>query len=218
MTVTAVTAALVYAALWVGYARAWAWLTAVDRWFLEPAYDFGVDRPGWVNAWHVFCIVLGPDVLRALAAVLAIVLLRRGRARPAAFLLVCAVLSWVVTQTAKALADRPRPSTALVSTWSTSFPSGHALGVLVCVLALLTVLLPHVSERRRAWPVAAGAVLVVAIGAGRVVLNVHHPSDVVAGWALGYLCFLACLPILRGGRDRAPTPATDGRRGYMTRA
>lgn len=208
MTVTAVTAALVYAALWVGYARAWAWLTAVDRWFLEPVYDFGVDRLGWVNAWHVFCTVLGPDVLRGLTAILAIVLLRRGRARPAAFLLVCAVLSWVVTQTAKALADRPRPSTALVSTWSTSFPSGHALGVLVCVLALLTVLLPHVAERRRPWPVAAGAVLVVAIGVGRVVLNVHHPSDVVAGWALGYLCFLACLPILRGGRDRAPTPAT----------
>ena len=34
-----------------------------------------------------------------------------------------------------------------------------------------------------------GAVLVVAIGIGRVVLNVHHPSDVLAGWALGYAYF-----------------------------
>jgi membrane-associated phospholipid phosphatase len=26
-----------------------------------------------------------------------------------------------------------------------------------------------------------------------VVLNVHHPSDVLAGWALGYAYFVACV-------------------------
>jgi membrane-associated phospholipid phosphatase len=41
-----------------------------------------------------------------------------------------------------------------------------------------------------------GAVIVIAIGVGRVVLNVHHPSDVLAGWALGYAYFVACLLML----------------------
>ena len=45
----------------------------------------------------------------------------------------------------------------------------------------------------RLWLITLGAVAVVAIGVGRVVLNVHHPSDVVAGWALGYAYFVACL-------------------------
>jgi len=31
----------------------------------------------------------------------------------------------------------------------------------------------------------------LAIGIGRVVLNVHYPSDVLAGWALGYAYFVA---------------------------
>ncbi len=208
-TATAAAAALIYLALWVGIERGWSWLGVVDRRLLEPAYEFGRDHPGWVHAWDVFCLVLGPDVLRVATMVLVIVLLRRRRVWPAMFLFVCVVLSWAVTQFAKELADRPRPSTALVSAWSSSFPSGHALGVLVAVLALLTVLLPSVPRRRRAWVMAAGAVLVVAIGAGRVVLNVHHPSDVVAGWALGYLYYLACLPLL-GHRDGGPVDTGTG--------
>lgn len=222
-TATAAVAALTYATLWIGFVREWPWLAAVDRWFLEPAYAFGVDHPAWVTAWDVFCLVFGPDAFRVVTVVLVVVLLRRRRVRSAVFLVVCVVLSWVVTQVAKELADRPRPSTALVSAWSSSFPSGHALGVLVSVLALLTVVLPLVPEHRRTWLIAAGAVLIVAIGAGRVVLNVHHPSDVIAGWALGYLYYLACLPILgrraeerdtpgRWRREVLSGPAGDGRR------
>ena len=64
---------------------------------------------------------------------------------------------------------------------------------MVGVLALLTVVLPVIRRPLRAWLVAFGALIVVAIGVGRVVLNVHHPSDVLAGWALGYAYFVACL-------------------------
>jgi len=81
----------------------------------------------------------------------------------------------------------------LVSAPSTSFPSGHALGVMVGVLTLLTVILPVVRRRLRGWLIALGAVVVILIGVGRVVLNVHYPSDVVAGWAFGYAYFVACL-------------------------
>jgi membrane-associated phospholipid phosphatase len=102
-------------------------------------------------------------------------------------------LSGLITEIAKYAANRPRPATALVSAPSTSFPSGHALGVMVGVLALLTIILPVIHRSLRVWLIAFGAVTVIAIGIGRVVLNVHHPSDVVAGWALGYAYFVACL-------------------------
>ena len=64
---------------------------------------------------------------------------------------------------------------------------------MVAVLALLTVALPVVRRPMRGWLIALGMVIVLAIGIGRVVLNVHHPSDVLAGWALGYAYFAICL-------------------------
>jgi membrane-associated phospholipid phosphatase len=41
-----------------------------------------------------------------------------------------------------------------------------------------------------------GGVLIILVGSARVVLNVHHPSDVLAGWALGYLYYLLCLRLV----------------------
>ncbi|MGH3560643.1 MAG: phosphatase PAP2 family protein, partial [Mycobacterium sp.] len=53
------------------------------------------------------------------------------------------------------------------------------------------------SHPVRVAAVAVGALIVVAVGFGRVALNVHHPSDVLAGWALGYVYFLVCARLLR---------------------
>ncbi|EUA32685.1 PAP2 superfamily protein [Mycobacterium intracellulare] len=40
-------------------------------------------------------------------------------------------------------------------------------------------------------------------------LNVHYPSDVLAGWSLGYLYFLVCLWVFR--------PPAPGRRAKALR-
>ncbi len=186
-----VAAVAVYAALWIGYARQWTWLADVDAAGLAGPYRFGSAHPGWVTAWDVFCTVLGPFAFRLLALVMIVVALVRRRRRIAWYLVLTVELSAVITELAKSLVDRPRPSTALVHALSTSFPSGHAMGVMVAVPALLTLAWPVLRPALRGWWAAAGAVVVIAIGVGRVVLNVHHPSDVVAGWALGYVWFAA---------------------------
>ncbi|MBP2454652.1 phosphatase PAP2 family protein [Mycolicibacterium lutetiense] len=193
LVVTAVLAVAVYAALWIGYANQWTWLADVDAAGLAGPYRYGSAHPGWVTAWNVFCTVLGPFAFRLLALVMIVVALVRRQRRIALFLFLTIELSAVTTEVAKFLADRPRPATALVHALSTSFPSGHALGVMVAVLALLTLAWPRLHPRLRGWWVVAGVLVVVAIGVGRVVLNVHHPSDVLAGWALGYGYFVVCL-------------------------
>lgn len=198
---SAVTAVAVYALMWVGYVSGWTWLTAMDSAALEPAYRYGAMHPGWVTAWDVFCTVLSPNTFRLAGLVVIVVALWRRNWRLAAFVLTAAGLSGPLIELAKHLADRPRPPTALVSAYSLSFPSGHALGLMVGVLVLLTVAWPFVRPPMRGWLVVVGALIVVSVGVGRVVLNVHHPSDVIAGWALGYAYFVICLLLLPSWRS-----------------
>jgi membrane-associated phospholipid phosphatase len=193
LVVSAIMAVAVYALMWVGYALQWNWLMTIDSSWLDTLRRYAVAHPGWVTAWNVFCTVLGPTVFRLVTLVVIIFALVRRNLRVAFFLLISVELSGLITEIGKRAANRPRPATALVSAPSSSFPSGHALGVMVAVLALLTVVLPVIHRPLRAWLVALGALTIIAIGVGRVVLNVHHPSDVLAGWALGYAYFVACL-------------------------
>jgi membrane-associated phospholipid phosphatase len=193
----AVAAAVVYALMWLGYRQDWGWLDVADSWSLARLHDVGIKHPSWVRFWEVVSAVFGPTALRLLGAVAAVVALVQRKLRAAMFLVVSIEFSELATQVAKSLADRPRPVTALVSASSSSFPSGHALAGVVAVLALLTVLLPAMSHRLDVVAFSVGALIVLAVGFGRVALNVHHPSDVLAGWALGYLYFAACAWVFR---------------------
>jgi undecaprenyl-diphosphatase len=213
LIVSAAIAVAVYALMWIGYASQWNWLTTIDSSWLDIGHRYGVVHQGWVTVWNVFCTVLGPTAFRLLTLVVIIFALVRRNLRVAFFLVISVELTGVLTEIAKYAANRPRPATALVSAPSTSFPSGHALGVMVGVLALLTVVLPVVRRPLRAWLVAFGSLIVIAIGIGRVVLNVHYPSDVVAGWALGYAYFVVCLlmvPPSRPVTESDETPAALG--------
>lgn len=195
MSAVAAAALFGYAALWVGYRQNWAWLAAADTSALRACHDIGVSHPGWVRFWDGLCTVLAPVTFRALAMLAVAVALARRRFWPALFLLVSVEPSGLVATAAKGLADRPRPAAAMVAATSSSFPSGHALGAMAGVTALL--LLPVLRRRGRIAAVAAGAAVVLAVGFGRVALNVHHPSDVLAGWALGFAYVALCARLLR---------------------
>ncbi len=213
---TAVAAVGVYALMWLGWVQGWTWLARVDAWALEPMHRLGAAHPGWVTGWNVFCTVLGSNAIRLVVLIVIVVALVRRKFRIAIFLVISVELSGLVTEIGKVLADRPRPATAFVAAQGTSFPSGHALGVTVEVLALLTVALPLVGTRWRRWLVALGIVLVLAMGVGRVILNVHHPSDVIAGWALGYAYFVACLLMVHPLRPVTKTDETSAMPGAAT--
>ena len=214
LVVSALAAVAVYLLMWAGVAWHWGWLADVDAWALEPTARFGQAHPGWVTAWDVFCTALGPFAFRFATLIVIVVAVVRRRVAVAVFLIVAVECSGVVTEITKALADRPRPDTAFVDAYGLSFPSGHALGVTAAVLALYVVARPVLRPRWRTWTLAGAVLLTLAVGAGRVVLNVHHPSDVLAGWALGYAYFAACLLAFPPYRPRvteaAGTPAVSG--------
>jgi membrane-associated phospholipid phosphatase len=195
-------AVVVYVSMWLGWSMPWHWVVGFDDAALAVTHRFGLAHPGWITSWDVFCTVFSPTTFRLLTLGLIVWALMRGQRRIALFLFVSVELAALLTEVAKAAANRPRPATAMVVAPSTSFPSGHALGTIVAVLALLVVALPLARPTFRRW----------LIGAGRVMLNVHNPSDVIAGWALGYVYFVGCLLLLVNWRVKATAeiPATLG--------
>lgn len=195
---TALLAGALYVLLWTGWASDQPWLIQPDSWALRVAYDAAQEHRWWVPLWHGLSLAFAPLLLRILILIPVILELRRHQTQVALFLAVSVWGSGLITTAAKFLANRDRPDTQMVQAMNTSFPSGHALGVAVTVGAIVSI--AHGS--RRVLAVIIGAVVVVTIGVARVALNVHHPSDVIAGWALGYVWLVLCLwlipPIQRG--------------------
>ncbi|WP_310779022.1 phosphatase PAP2 family protein [Mycobacterium sp. Z3061] len=187
-------AVALYALLWVGHREHWGWLHAFDWALLNPAHEIGIKHAGWVRFWVVVSFVLGPIPLRLLGLAAMVYALVRRRVRMGLLLMACGPLNGFITLVAKNLAGRPRPVTALVHATETSFPSGHALEAMCSLLALLALCLPMLTRRQaRVAAMVSAAFGVFIVGVARVALNVHHPSDVIAGWALGYVYFMLCL-------------------------
>jgi undecaprenyl-diphosphatase len=187
---------LIYAALWLAFARNWGWITDVDDGTLRFFHDIGITHPAWVSFWVAVSTAFSPSAMRLVALVGIVVAAARRHWRVVGFLVVTVMLAGPLTAAAKAVSNRPRPETMLAVESSTSFPSGHALGATVGVLSFLTVLWPWIPSRARVPVIALGALIVLSVSVARVALNVHHPTDVVAGWVLGYLWYRLCLTVV----------------------
>lgn len=202
-------AATVYVLMLVGYRQGWTWLADVDSAALDASYDVAVKHPIWVRFWDGISTIFEPAIFRAVGMAAALVAVLRHRLRAALFLLVTVEASGLLTVLAKGSVGRPRPVTALVWATSTSFPSGHALGVMIGVGALLLLAMPVLRRNARVVTVGVGVLVVGAVGVARVALNVHHPSDVLAGWALGWAYLTVWALILQPWRRPGLTGSAD---------
>lgn len=115
-------------------------------------------------------------------------------------------LGWV----AKHLIQRPRPTVVpmLGEVHSWSFPSGHATmsAVVYLTLGILVARYSH-TRLQKVYVMSAAILLPLVIGLSRLVMGVHFPTDVLAGWMLGLswacLVWLGCH--LWETRSSAPT-------------
>jgi len=155
---------------------------------------------------------LGSDgVLWTLIGVAAVVLAIRRRWRLTVYLLVTGAGALVLDPVLKALVGRLRPVVAHPVAYGNgdSFPSGHALGSIVCYGALFLVFLPAVRGTWRRVFTAVTVTLVAAIGVSRLLLGVHYLSDVLGAWALGITWLGVTALAFELSRQAAGEPVTD---------
>ena len=130
----------------------------------------------------------GVTILTLISASVLIFLVLRGRHASALFLGVAIIGGMLLSNLAKLGFARPRPDLVPhgVDVATASFPSGHSMMATVTYLTL-AVMLARTDERLRirAFFVIMAGVLAMLVGASRVYLGVHWPSDVLAGWTLG---------------------------------
>ena len=90
-----------------------------------------------------------------------------------------------------------------------SFPSGHALRSIVLVTSVLFALPVRISRKAT----AALVTVVILIGVSRVYLGEHHPSDVIAGWLLGFamIAALTIVPFFRSPEEARRLEAVRGK-------
>jgi undecaprenyl-diphosphatase len=86
-----------------------------------------------------------------------------------------------------------RPSNAIMSETSFSFPSGHSLTSVVFLGLLLYIYWPIMKKQTKLILSIACAGLILIIGFTRVYLNVHWVSDVLGGYALGVVLLISSL-------------------------
>jgi undecaprenyl-diphosphatase len=144
-------------------------------------------------------------VLGLVTAAVAGYLLITGKHRAMWLVLIATVGGLLLSSALKWIVDRPRPGVShFAYVYTTSFPSGHSMLSAVVYLTLGS-LLAQLTARRpvKLYFLAIALLLTFLIGASRVYMGVHYPTDVLAGWTAGLvwalLCWLAARYLQRRG-------------------
>jgi undecaprenyl-diphosphatase len=136
-----------------------------------------------------------PLFLLPMTVICSLLFLRARRIRAAILLPVTmagvTVLNWIL----KAVFQRGRPApffVDLVAPTSYSFPSGHSMASFCFYGALAVLVAVRLrSPMLRACVWTSATLVIGAIGFSRIYLGVHYASDVVAGYATGFVWVLA---------------------------
>jgi undecaprenyl-diphosphatase len=154
-------------------------------------------HPALVAIARVFTAIGDPAVLIGLVFGCALWLWYAGHRHLPFVLIAVTMLGRGLAEVQKYEIARARPDLEphLVVVKTSSFPSGHATSSMIFFLTLALAL--TVGSRWRHGAVAAAILLSLLVGASRVMLGVHWPSDVVGGWSFGMLWVLVTLRIAR---------------------
>lgn len=174
------------------------------------AYTFAHDHTRVVPVTKVFAVLGSWIVLVPATVGVVVVLARRGHGYWAWWVGLCGMGGWMISQSVKHLIDRQRPvwPDPFEVLTSPSFPSGHSMAGIYGYVVFGIVALALLDSR---WPGIALITVGLLMGPSRVLLGVHWPTDVLAGWLFASAWISACgagvLWVREWRRASTPQPA-----------
>ncbi len=170
------------------------WLGRFDRsvvqWFVE------VRTPALTTAVETVSTLSGTRTVLAVGLALAVLgLALAASRRPVVFVVVTLVGEVTLYFLSSQVVSRARPAVADLTSGlpsGASWPSGHAAAATALYGALAAMVIAYGRAQWRWWVLVVPVVLAPAIGVSRVYVAAHHPTDVLAGLALGAVWVWAC--------------------------
>jgi membrane-associated phospholipid phosphatase len=139
-----------------------------------------------------------PNVVIIVATLTLCLLIWKQYYQEAKFFLFACLGASILTTGMKLFFAKPRPQlwTHLISETSFSFPSGHALGSIV-LYGFITYLLRYFYPKFSQVIYFLGLIIIVLIGLSRLYLGVHWPTDIMAGYGVGFLWLMLSITLLK---------------------
>jgi membrane-associated phospholipid phosphatase len=163
-----------------------------DRSFLLWLHQFA--NPQLDRLMLFFTLLGNPSTVVSIFVVtIAWLLIKHRYSDAIRFAIVCAG-GVVINQEMKLFFAKPRPELwpRLITDPTFSFPSGHATGSMV-VYGFLAYISAKQFQRYIRYIYAIASTIIISIGFSRLYLGVHYPTDIIAGYGIGFLWLITCL-------------------------
>lgn len=181
-------------------------LVAADTALAHAAHTIAVRHPA-VHLASARLTRLGAGrVVLAVLGGTAVVLARRRRWRALSFTVLAPAGAGVLGRAVRGRVARARPERRLRVVSGYAFPSNHATDSAAAALVLVGVSWSRLPPAARPYLLAGASAWPVLVGGSRVLLGVHWPTDVVAGWLVALTVVPAVAALTRPAHGRVGQP------------
>jgi len=176
----------------------------IIRAFRNPANPSDSRGPAWLQeAARDYTALGGYAMLITLTTVVCVFLRLENRRSRVRFILFTVCVGYLLSVLLKEIVDRPRPHIVphLSHQDSTSFPSGHSMMSAIVYLTLGLMLAELALKKRvKLFLVVSPLLIAALVAVSRVMMGVHYPTDVFAGWCAGLSWAMTCWLVVRRRR------------------
>ncbi|MFF2661261.1 phosphatase PAP2 family protein [Kitasatospora sp. NPDC058032] len=180
----AVCCAALFAVLAALVQTGWSPLSRLDREPVDRLHRFAADHTAWTASVQLFSDIGGTVTMRSVLGAAALWLWLIGARTLGGWVAAQTLAGWGGQWVLKLSLGRHRPtfSDPVAHAGGPALPSGHAMASAIACAVLVGLLWPRAGRAARITACSIAALTVLGIGASRVFLGVHWPSDVLGGW------------------------------------
>ena len=155
-------------------------------------------NPALISISKAIAWIFEPEIVAVYALIISLMLFIKKYRRESIIFAVLMLFGGGLLYAVKEIVQRARPEDMLTIQSSYAFPSGHALISLIFLGFFIYLALKNIKSKPTKIIISVFLILMmIFVGASRLILNVHYFTDVIGGWFLGLFILLISLAITK---------------------